>query len=71
MKYFQKSIDKYTQLLVSCMNFTYATSICPFQDEKDISEHVQIDGQLFHNLLTKTEQRLYFQSIEAPLKPLQ
>lgn len=41
------------------------------QDEQDISEQVQLDDQLFDNLLSKTEQRLYFQSIDAPTKPLQ
>ncbi|CAF0999593.1 unnamed protein product [Adineta steineri] len=54
VKYFQKAIDKYIQLL----------------DEKDIDEHVQIEGQLFENLLSKREQKMYFDSLDAPKKPL-
>ncbi|CAF3589156.1 unnamed protein product, partial [Rotaria sordida] len=53
-KYFQKAIDKYIQLL----------------DEKNINENVQIEGKLFENLLSKGEQRKYFESINAPTKPM-
>ncbi|CAF0851778.1 unnamed protein product [Rotaria sp. Silwood1] len=53
-KYFQKSIDKYIQLL----------------DEKNINEHVQIEGKLFENLLSKSEQKKYFDAINAPTKPV-
>ncbi|CAF3906644.1 unnamed protein product [Rotaria sp. Silwood2] len=53
-KYIQKAIDKYIQLL----------------DEKSINEHVQVEGKLFENLLSKTEQKKYFESINAPTKPV-
>ncbi|UJR15620.1 hypothetical protein I4U23_002556 [Adineta vaga] len=54
LKYFQKSIDKYIQLL----------------DDKDISEHAAIQGQLLENVLSKREQKIYFDSLNAPKKPL-
>ena len=40
-------------------------------DDKDVNERVQMDAQLFEDLLTKREQGIYFQSLEAPTKPLQ
>ncbi|CAM2711446.1 unnamed protein product [Rotaria socialis] len=54
MKYYQKSIDKFIQLL----------------DDKDIDENAQIEGKLFETLLTKSEQKKYFESISAPIKPV-
>ncbi|CAF0904016.1 unnamed protein product [Adineta ricciae] len=54
LKYFQKAIDKYIQLL----------------DEKDIDERAQIEGQLLENVLSKREQKIYFESLNAPKKPL-
>ncbi|CAF0849960.1 unnamed protein product [Rotaria sordida] len=52
-RYLQKSVDKYIQLL----------------DENDIDEHVQTECKLFDYLLIKSEQKKYFQSINAPTKP--
>jgi hypothetical protein len=70
LKYFQKAIDKYIQLLVRRYRWERGTSNEGyFQDDKEISEQVQIEGQLFENLLTKKEQRMYFESLDPPRKP--
>ncbi|UJR31046.1 hypothetical protein I4U23_018556 [Adineta vaga] len=52
-RFLQKAVDKYIELL----------------DEKDVDEQVQIDCKLFDYLLMKGEQKKYFQSINAPIKP--
>ncbi|CAF1371382.1 unnamed protein product [Adineta ricciae] len=52
-RYLQKAVDKYIELL----------------DEKDVDEQVQVECKLFDYLLMKGEQRKYFQSINAPVKP--
>ncbi|CAF5154164.1 unnamed protein product, partial [Rotaria magnacalcarata] len=54
IKYYQKSIDKFIQLL----------------DDKDIDVNVQIERKLFEILLTKIEQKKYFESMSAPIKPV-
>jgi hypothetical protein len=41
-----------------------------FQDEKNINEHVQIAGGLLEKVLSKKEQKIYFESLNAPKKPL-
>ena len=70
---FSKS-DRQIHSVISKFVVSFGRIIIPnngfFQDEKDIDERVQIEGQLLENVLSKREQKLYFESLNAPKKHL-